>query len=92
MFFYSLVKLSTARRFKKNDSVLIHGGTSGIGLASIQIAKLFKPRFIQLLDLDIKKEFCKKIGIDIFLTIKKETLFKEIKKRRTQYDFRLYRW
>ena len=39
-FFTALSNLIDRGNLKKNNSVLVHGGTSGIGLASIQILKL----------------------------------------------------
>ncbi len=65
---------------KGGESVLIHGGTSGIGLASIQILKLFKAKIFTTVGSAKKKEFCKNIGADFIFNYKKEDYYKEIKK------------
>ena len=40
-FFTAWSNIVMRGKLKKNKKILIHGGTSGIGIASIQIAKLF---------------------------------------------------
>ena len=52
---------------REGDSVLIHGGTSGIGLASIEILKLFKAKIFTTVGKKKKKEFCKNIGVKCIL-------------------------
>ena len=65
---------------KKYKKVLIHGGTSGIGIAAIQIAKLFDSQVFTTVGNDEKGTFCKKIGVDMAINYKKEDYFDVIKK------------
>ncbi|KAI8575147.1 hypothetical protein K450DRAFT_263160 [Umbelopsis ramanniana AG] len=49
--------------FKKGDDVLIHAGASGVGIAAIQIAKLFGANKIFVtVGSDDKVSFCEKVG------------------------------
>ena len=66
---------------KKNQKVLIHGGTSGIGIAAIQILKLFQTEIFTTVGNDYKKEFCEKIGVQNVFNYKKQDFFEEIKKK-----------
>ena len=68
------------RKSKKRSSVLIHGGTSGIGLASIEILKLFKAKIFTTVGSNFKKEFCQSIGVDYIINYKEEDFHEEIKK------------
>jgi NADPH2:quinone reductase len=47
---------------KAGESVLIHGGTSGIGLTAIQLARHFGADVITTVGSDEKAEFCRGIG------------------------------
>ena len=64
---------------KKNDCVLVHGGTSGIGVAAIQILKLFDSEIFTTVGNEQKKEFCKKIGAHYVFNYKETDFFDEIK-------------
>ena len=79
-FFTAWSNLVQRGNLKNGDSVLVHGGTSGIGLASIEILKLFNAKIYTTVGSDIKKEFCKNIGVDHIFNYKKQDYFKEIKK------------
>ena len=80
-FFTSWSNLVQRGSLKEGDSVLIHGGTSGIGLASIEILKLFKAKIFTTVGSTEKKEFCKSIGVNYIFNYKEEDYFKEIKKK-----------
>ena len=79
-FFTAWSNLVQRGNLKNGESVLVHGGTSGIGLASIEILKLFNAKIYTTVGSDIKKEFCKNIGVDHIFNYKKQDYFKEIKK------------
>ena len=79
MFFYCLVKYSNERWNKKNQKILIHGGTSGVGIASIQIAKLFDSYIVATVGNKEKVSFCKKLGVDKTINYKESNFFEEIK-------------
>ena len=46
------------------ETILIHGGTSGIGYTAIQYAKAFGAKVITTVGSDDKAAFCRKIGAD----------------------------
>ena len=80
-FFTAWSNLVQRGRLNEGDSVLIHGGTSGIGLASIEILKLFKAKIFTTVGSAEKKEFCKNIGVNYIFNYKEEDYYKEIKKK-----------
>ena len=80
-FFTAWSNLVQRGSLKEGDSVLIHGGTSGIGLASIEILKLFKAKIFTTVGSAEKKEFCKNIGVNYIFNYKEEDYYKEIKKK-----------
>lgn len=81
-FFTAWSNLVQRGNLKKNDSVLIHGGTSGVGLAAIQIAMLFETKIFTTVGSEKKKKFCKKIGIDNVINYKKRDFVEDIKKKK----------
>jgi NADPH2:quinone reductase len=80
-FFTAWSNLVQRGSLNEGDSVLIHGGTSGIGLASIEILKLFKAKIFTTVGSAEKKEFCKNIGVNYIFNYKEEDYYKEIKKK-----------
>jgi NADPH:quinone reductase len=66
-------------KLKKNQSVLIHGGTSGIGTTAIQILKIFDTKIFTTVGSDEKKEFCEKLGANFVINYNKEDFFEKIK-------------
>ena len=67
-------------RLSKNQKILIHGGTSGIGIAAIQIAKIFKSYIVTTVGNEEKVSFCKELGVDKVINYKEEDFFEAIKK------------
>ncbi len=65
---------------KKNQKVLVHGGTSGIGLAAIQVLKLFESEIFTTVGNNNKKQFCQKLGVQNVFNYKEQDYFEEIKK------------
>jgi len=55
---------------KAGETVLVHGGTSGIGTTAIQLAKAFGARVITTAGSDDKCEACRKLGADIAINYK----------------------
>lgn len=50
-------------RFQAGETFMVHGGTSGIGITAIQLAKLFGAKKIYTtVGSDEKKEFCESLG------------------------------
>jgi putative PIG3 family NAD(P)H quinone oxidoreductase len=54
-----------AGRLQPGESILIHGGTSGIGTMAIQLAHRFGVRVYTTAGTDRKLEFCRELGADV---------------------------
>ena len=59
-------------RLLKDETLLIHGGSSGIGTTAIQLAKLFKANVVITAGSDAKCNFCLQLGADIAINYNKE--------------------
>ena len=57
---------------KSGETLLIHGGSSGIGTAAIQLAKAFGARVITTAGSAEKCEACRKLGADVAVNYKTE--------------------
>jgi NADPH2:quinone reductase len=57
---------------KSGETFLVHGGSSGIGTASIQIAKALGARVITTAGSDEKCAACRKLGADVAVNYKTE--------------------
>ena len=80
MFFTAWSNLVQRGGITNNQKVLIHGGTSGIGIAAIQIAKIFNSYIITTVGNEEKVKFCKKLGVNEAINYKKHDFFEIIKK------------
>tara|TARA_B100000287_G_scaffold126569_1_gene118678 strand:+ start:52 stop:1026 length:975 start_codon:yes stop_codon:yes gene_type:complete len=78
-FFTAWSNIVMRGKLKKKKTILIHGGTSGIGIASIQIAKLFESYILTTVGNSKKVSFCKKIGVNKTINYNESDFFKEIK-------------
>ena len=65
-------------RLRAGETVLIHGGTSGIGLTAIQLAKHFGATVITTAGGDDKVAFCRTIGADHALNYKTQDFVAEV--------------
>lgn len=54
----------------RGESLLVHGGTSGIGTAAIQLAKAFDARVFATAGTDEKCVFCEQLGADMAVNYK----------------------
>lgn len=52
-------------QLKEGDVFLVHGGSSGIGVAAIQLAKVFGAQVIVTAGTDEKCRFCEALGADL---------------------------
>ena len=59
-------------KLKSGETLLVHGGSSGIGTAAIQIAKAFGARVITTAGSAEKCEACRKLGADFAINYKSE--------------------
>jgi len=60
------------------ETLLIHGGSSGVGTAGIQIAKAFGSKVIVTVGNDEKGENCLELCADVFINYKKMDFEKEL--------------
>ena len=59
-------------RLLTDETLLIHGGSSGIGTTAIQLAKLFKANVVITAGSDAKCNFCLQLGADIAINYNKQ--------------------
>ncbi|CCX17475.1 Similar to Quinone oxidoreductase-like protein 2 homolog; acc. no. A7RK30 [Pyronema omphalodes CBS 100304] len=60
----SYAALVTRAQLKKGETVLVHAGAGGVGLAAIQIAKAYGARVIASAGSEEKRGICKEFGAD----------------------------
>jgi NADPH2:quinone reductase len=70
-------------KLKKGESLLVHGGASGIGVAAIQLAKVYGSKVYVTVGTDEKCAFCEKLGADKSINYRKEN-FPDVIKKITQ--------
>jgi putative PIG3 family NAD(P)H quinone oxidoreductase len=63
---------------KAGESFLVHGGSSGIGLTAIQLAKAFGATVYTTVGNTEKAEFCKKMGADAAINYRDQDFAAEI--------------
>ena len=68
-------------KIKENQNVLIHGGSSGIGTAAIQILKIFKANIFTTVGNEFKKNICEELGANVVINYNKDDFFKIIKEK-----------
>jgi len=62
----------------RGETVLIHGGTSGIGVTAIQLAKQYDAIVITTVGSDEKAEFCRLLGADHAINYKTHDFVAEV--------------
>ncbi|WP_077035040.1 NAD(P)H-quinone oxidoreductase [Pelomonas sp. KK5] len=68
-------------QFKAGESILIHGGTSGIGVTALQLAKAFDAsQVIVTVGNAAKAEACLKLGADVAIDYKQQDFVAEVQK------------
>jgi NADPH2:quinone reductase len=65
---------------KSGETLLVHGGSSGIGTTAIQLAKSFGARVIVTAGSDDKCDACRKLGADVAINYKTQDFVAETKK------------
>jgi NADPH:quinone reductase len=65
---------------KAGETLLVHGGSSGIGTTAIQLAKQFGARVFVTAGSDEKCEACRKLGADVAINYKSEDFVAVCKK------------
>ena len=66
-------------QLKANETVLIHGGSSGIGTTAIQLAKAFGAKVIITAGSDEKCQFCTELGADLAINYHEQDFVQVIK-------------
>jgi len=66
-------------QLKANETVLIHGGSSGIGTTAIQLAKAFGANVIITAGSDEKCQFCTELGADLAINYREQDFVQAIK-------------
>src|SRR6185503_6340734 len=64
---------------KSGETILIHGGSSGIGTVAIQLAKAFGAKVIVTVGGQDKVDACKKLGADVAVNYKTQDFVAETK-------------
>ncbi len=62
------------------ETLLVHGGSSGIGTTAIQLAKAFNAKVIVTAGSNAKCEFCLQLGADAAINYKEQDFVEEIKR------------
>src|SRR5262245_32761081 len=70
----------TRGRLAPGETLLVHGGSSGIGSSAIQLAKHFGARVIATAGSSAKCAFCKTLGADFAIDYKTQDFVEEVKK------------
>ncbi|MCF8473787.1 MAG: NAD(P)H-quinone oxidoreductase [Emcibacter sp.] len=64
---------------KKGEIFMVHGGSSGIGVAAIQMAKAFGATVITTSGSDEKVDFCRELGADLSINYRTQDFAEEVK-------------
>ncbi len=67
-------------QLQPGETLLVHGGTSGIGTTAIQLAKAFNAKVIVTTGSEAKCEFCLQLGADAAINYKEQDFVEEIKR------------
>ncbi|VFU07044.1 NAD(P)H quinone oxidoreductase, PIG3 family [Methylocella tundrae] len=78
-FFTVYDNVFTRGRLKAGETLLVHGGSSGIGTTAIQLAKAFGARVIVTAGSDDKCAFCRTLGADFAINYKTQDFVAETK-------------
>ncbi len=73
-------------RLVAGETILIHGGSSGIGTTAIQLAKAFDAQVVVTAGSDAKCQECLKLGADIAINYKTEDFVEVLKLRNMAPD------
>jgi NADPH:quinone reductase len=77
-FFTVWVNVFETCRLAAGESLLVHGGSSGIGLTAIQLAKAFGAKVFTTVGNEEKAAFCRQIGAEHVFNYKTQEWAKEI--------------
>ncbi|MEJ5960799.1 NAD(P)H-quinone oxidoreductase [Pedobacter immunditicola] len=69
-------------KLQGGESILIHGGSSGIGITAIQLAKHFGANVTVTVGSDEKGQYCLDLGADKFINYKTQDFEKELSEQK----------
>jgi NADPH:quinone reductase-like Zn-dependent oxidoreductase len=75
----------TRGRLAPGETLLVHGGSSGIGSTAIQLAKQHGARVIATAGSSVKCAFCKTLGADSAIDYKTQDFVEEVRKIAGKY-------
>jgi len=75
----------TRGRLVPGETLLVHGGSSGIGSTAIQLAKQHGARVIATAGSSVKCAFCKTLGADFAIDYKTQDFVEEVRKIAGKY-------
>jgi NADPH2:quinone reductase len=78
-FFTVWVNLFQRGKLKSGETVLIHGGTSGIGTTATMLAKAFGAKVIVTVGSDEKKQACEELCSDVAINYRTQDFVEETK-------------
>ncbi|NOV28629.1 NAD(P)H-quinone oxidoreductase [Methylomonas sp. ZR1] len=71
-FFTVWSNLFDRAKLQAGESLLVHGGTSGIGTSAIQLGKVFGSQVIVTAGSDDKCQFCRELGADLSINYRQQ--------------------
>lgn len=71
---------------KPGESLLVHGGSSGIGITAIQLAKALGSRVFVTAGSEEKCEACRKLGADVAINYRASDFEKELRDAKLEAD------
>ncbi|AXT86369.1 NADPH:quinone oxidoreductase [Aeromicrobium sp. A1-2] len=73
-------------KLQHGETLLVHGGASGIGTMAIQLGKAFGARVIVTVGSPEKADFCRALGADMTIDYTKHDFAEEMKRANVQAD------
>jgi len=73
-------------KLKHGETLLVHGGGSGIGTFAIQLGKAFGARVVVTVGSAEKAEFCRELGADLVINYKEQDFAEVMKEQGVQAD------
>ncbi|SOC56665.1 NAD(P)H-quinone oxidoreductase [Ornithinimicrobium cerasi] len=72
--------LVTEAHLAEGETVLLHGGSSGIGTMAIQVAKALGARVVVTAGSQDKLDACRKLGADVLVNYREQDFVEEVKR------------
>jgi putative PIG3 family NAD(P)H quinone oxidoreductase len=73
-------------KLKHGETLLVHGGGSGIGTFAIQLGKAFGARVVVTVGSAEKAEFCRELGADLVINYREQDFAEVMKEQGVQAD------